>query len=575
MVQIRLLLADPLTPPESSTPPTLTLEDDSIDNNGKGQVNISELEEEVLRFQIYSVLEIPPDLISFSLPKKKVLQDGDEILIFLNYTSLNESLFQESSSSSSQLEGIPPIYMEASMQYQTAMADIFRRKQDPSKKSNEDIMIRRIFSYLQQTQQYEQSEYQEKARSFLPHDRLWNAVLQQNYTDTSETLLPTPPSTKWNYPASLTNSKDERTFLQELLNWFKHDFFTWTNAPPCQYCGNKETQPLSPSSPFHTPHIYQPLPEELQYGARRVEIYSCPSCYQITRFPRYNSSVRLLDPEIRRGRCGEWANVFTLLVRSLGFPARLIMDWTDHVWTEVWLQHEQRWCHMDSCEAALDTPLIYEAGWGKSLNYILGLSVEDGVTDVIWRYTRKWEEVLKRRNLVQEDFLDHVVRTMSISHRTSVEAYVRATLESKEIQGWKNDCGIENVREVRPEEHYGRQSGDVAWRHARGELGDGRVKEAVVDAAASNDIIGLNTATEETNERSVTLRNTNTASTPSQEEIAELTKLYFTQLTDGCPDGTTCPDPEYCGTCKENPNKAAITALKLAMAGDRSRLCLS
>jgi hypothetical protein len=73
----------------------------------------------------------------------------------------------------------------------------------------------------------------------------------------------------------------------------------------------------------------------------------------------------------------------------------------------------------------------------------------------------------------------------------------------------------------------------------------------------------LNTATEETNLRSETPRNTNTTSTPSQEEIAELTKLYFTQLTNGCPDGTSCPDPEYCGTCKENPNKAAITALKL------------
>ena len=76
---------------------------------------------------------------------------------------------------------------------------------------------------------------------------------------------------------------------------------------------------------------------------------------------------------------------------------RYVLDHTDHVWSEVYSQSQGRWLHADCCENKMDSPLMYEHGWGKKLTYVIAFS-KDEVVDVTWRYTCKQQELLRRRN---------------------------------------------------------------------------------------------------------------------------------------------------------------------------------
>ena len=109
---------------------------------------------------------------------------------------------------------------------------------------------------------------------------------------------------------------------KELLEWFRRTFPY--NRFECDACGEVGDL-LGNVRPSHTDRNVKTS------AASRTELQLCGACGSLTRFSRYNHVGRILRN--RKGRCGEYAQVWLRLVRALGWRARFVVDWTDHLWS--------------------------------------------------------------------------------------------------------------------------------------------------------------------------------------------------------------------------------------------------
>lgn len=86
-----------------------------------------------------------------------------------------------------------------------------------------------------------------------------------------------------------------------------------------------------------------------------------------------------------RGKCGEFSILFTALCLAHSYRARLVLDMSDHVWTEVWNEKERRWIHVDPSEKRIDDPKMYERDWKKNLKEIYAFE-DSSIENVTQKY---------------------------------------------------------------------------------------------------------------------------------------------------------------------------------------------
>ncbi|XP_043647316.1 peptide-N(4)-(N-acetyl-beta-glucosaminyl)asparagine amidase [Drosophila teissieri] len=233
--------------------------------------------------------------------------------------------------------------------------------------------------------------------------------------------------------------------LVELVNWFNTQFFQWVNNIPCRVCGNEESK----------------LRRTQREGDIRVEVTVC--CGQESKFYRYNDISQLLVS--RKGRCGEYANCFTFLCRALDYDARIVHSHFDHVWTEVYSEAQMRWLHVDPSENVVDSPLMYQHGWKRHIDYILAYSRDD-IQDVTWRYTNDHQKILHLRKLCGENEMVLTLEAIRSKRRRNCTADRKFFLSQRNMY---EVIGLTLERKPTENELKGRSSGSLSWRQSRGE----------------------------------------------------------------------------------------------------------
>ncbi|CAN8077350.1 unnamed protein product [Agarophyton chilense] len=395
------------------------------------------------RYQLFSLTDIAPENVYLQAngvniqPNDDV--DSEKTLSKAGITK--ETQLRYSDGPFQEATKAKPEQLVSFEQVQRALQQIKLNKAPGPADATTERFLSRVKTYWEAILWYEDPALQQKALKVVPVVRL--------------TELAQEAFEKREYPSL------RHALFKQVLHWFKHSFYSWVDVPDCWSCGKKTI----------LKETVQPSPSETKHKANRTEIFGCSSCGAESRFPRYNDVAKLL--ETRRGRCGEWANAFTLIARSLGFRVRAVHDWTDHVWTEVYLPEDcsGRWVHADSCEDIMDEPLLYEKGWGKKLNYCIATGV-DVVLDVTRRYTEDFETLKERRTLANENLLQQGLFSLhleSIARQSGSERQDAEARYAKEVREL-NSARKEDAEADLP----GRQSGSAAWVQSRGEDGSNK-----------------------------------------------------------------------------------------------------
>lgn len=223
------------------------------------------------------------------------------------------------------------------------------------------------------------------------------------------------------------NDMDKLLLVSSLLCWFKNDFMNWMPKEiKCDNCSNKIRNNTcfvdNADNDKRNPSLFMQsnvlMNNDNSWKLRKVEVHSCASCDDMHIFPRYGEVLRI--SETRTGRCSEWSILFGAILNSVSLPARIVHDYLDHCWNEVFL--DGRWIHLDSTlqyPISLNHPHYYEQNWKKQYLYVLAFDATK-VEDVTKKYTERWDSILTRRSRVVTDDVHRHKQEQEIASSTPI-----------------------------------------------------------------------------------------------------------------------------------------------------------
>jgi hypothetical protein len=221
------------------------------------------------------------------------------------------------------------------------------------------------------------------------------------------------------------DAKQQRSHVQAVLTKLKSTYFFYYQKCLSHEADTAQCNPAADSQLLGQVAC-QDDDDEVADDCVYAELRHCSDCKDKASFfeySRFHGPLALFDTKNNRksvmGQCEEFSRAGHALLALLGYEVRYVLDFTDHVWVEVRIPHgkDGTWVHADPSEGVLDSPLMYEKGWGKKLTMIFAFT-PGKVEHVTATYTADYAATVQRRG-IPEDGLKAVLE--QVNHRLKYE----------------------------------------------------------------------------------------------------------------------------------------------------------
>lgn len=211
------------------------------------------------------------------------------------------------------------------------------------------------------------------------------------------------------------DTAEQRNRVQTLLSALKYSFHFYRQG--CLFSQNSGSEKCTQQTTELVGQIAcSPEEDRVSDDCVYAELRRCNSCgsARFFEYARFHGPLALYATKDNRdwvmGQCEEFSRAGYALLASLGYQARYVLDFTDHVWIEVRLRQGNTfsWVHADPSEGVLDSPLMYEQGWGKRLTMIFAFTPWS-VEHVTATYTGDYQATVFRRG-IPEETLQEVIK---------------------------------------------------------------------------------------------------------------------------------------------------------------------